>query len=303
MKKVFAVLAIILVIGLLLSLVGFAILDFDLKIVKEAFANQRDSDFTAVSKTVELLPQKLEIDCVNNAIDFFEIEEDKITLDYYQSDYYCFELSENSEIVKLTAIKVNQVWPKNWRFEIGTISPEIQKVKVGLSKNFKGELIVKTINGNINLHNANELDLLKVTTSNGNISISNVFVTKDISIENTNGNIEVSNLLAREIKGKNTNGNIKLNQAQSQEIALLTANGNITVKTTNCPNIDTQTTNGNINIKSIYSFEDTKINVSNTVGNIKIGGIKYASQTLNPNAEKYIKAHNTTGAITIDFEG
>jgi len=322
MKKVFLAFAIILVIGLILAFTGFALLGFDSNAITKAFTNQRDADFTAVSKTVELLPQKLEIDCINNTIEFYEIEEDKITFDYYQSDYYFFELSESSELVKLKAIKENQTWLKRWSLELGTISPHIQKVRVGLSKNFAGQLIIETTNGDVDLSSTNELELLKINMTNGKVNIKNISVANDISIDNTNGiislkditvsknctvkttngNITVASTVANIIDASTTNGRIAITGAQAQELLSHTTNGNISISYTNCLKMDTQTTNGNIIINALGNFEDTKMIIRNTVGSITVNGVKYATQTLNPNASKSISAKSTNGNITIDFK-
>ncbi len=302
MKKVVYLFVVILIIGLLLALLGFAALGFDAKAAGAVFVNQRDDDFSAVSKTIDFLPQKLELDCINNNIEFFTAEEDKITLDYYQSDYYYFELTENSEVAKLKAVKKHQFWLKNWAFEIGTLSPEIVKVKVGLAKNFSGELVVKTVNGNIKLHNSNEFESFSIKVTNGKVDVKNASVVTDSSIETVNGNIQIESFAAKSISASNTNGSIKLSKLQAQTISTQTVNGNTTIKNTTCPNIEAKATNGNITINPAGRFEDYRVKVSNNVGSIKINDIKYASQTFHPSATKYISADNNTGNIAIDFE-
>ena len=328
-KKFLAITGIVCAVGLIIALIGFAMVGFDF--VKLDL----DEDYTEKVFTVsdsEISSVKVDIDLMKVKVCYRQDDKNEIRITYY----------ENNKHKPTVATEDGQVTLKDKTdffsnlFNTGMVNIKRGKLEtiVEIPKNNKTlKINIETSNAKITVNNLNA-DSLYLETSNADIDISGEF-TDDVYCKTSNASINGENIKAHTVNFDTSNGSCNAETVVSHSLEFVTSNASINISSINSDSVrldtsnnsinlgDTiandsfyaQTSNGNINTKGIDS---DKIELDTSNGSIiatiigKEKDFRIESVTSNGNdnisgrgndsASKSLSAYTSNGNINIDFD-
>ena len=283
-------LKIVLIVGIFLMLLGFALSSFDVKYIYNSFIDSNSIKTTKKEKIIEENEiDKLIIRTNNEKVTFVLSDDDKIKITYYESKYNTYNFTSDDKTIKMT----NNVKP-TFGINFGFLDSYgiIVMIPKGKALNYD----IKTSNDEIIIKDILVLDT-KLVTSNSKIEISNIDTTynieaktsnskiilKDIKVNNlniytSNGNLNITNVIAKNIDGKTSNSKVSLANINTDKIKIKTSNSNINFKDITSLNIDFKTSNGDINGSINGTNNDYKKDLKTSNGSIKIDNIHYSKE-------------------------
>ncbi len=202
-------------------------------------------------------------------------------------------VEDDGEELTVSESNNNLTEEQKMRYLISNGVLNIQFCKSGYNGDFKGvekkltvkipkgiKVDIETLSANINLNDANPLDL-ELESSSGKIEIENVVVQKELSAKSSSGQIDISKIKAESVEVESSSGEIIIKEATAQknvELESLSGNieaddmiankieaesssGKIIMHKANAPSIEIESTSGMITIESITTT-DVKIEAS-----------------------------------------
>ncbi|MDD3382495.1 MAG: DUF4097 family beta strand repeat-containing protein, partial [Bacilli bacterium] len=276
LNKILKVLAVAMLIGVSMTLIGIFAFGGEVQSIPEYFND--DDSYTLVQHSDESEITNINIIAVNRRIEISLSSDDSWHLDYYDSEKDRFDYSFiDGELVLENIIQRQYFTIFKWT------SAEISLVKLTVPVSFSGNIIVKTTNGSIKTEDLSLINQINFETTNGSLTIENVVVLNDVSLFTTNGGINV------------------LDSRIDQELYNRTTNGNINLRNVVAIDIDSVTTNGKIIASIVGDSDEFKMDLRVTNGKIYLGDFVLASQVLNPTKTNIIRLHTTNGNIEIEF--
>lgn len=155
--------AICLVIGLILFIAGFAMLDFD--ITKLSTVTPYRAESFSSSGPV----RAIYVDDSNASIECSPSTDDKVHITYYENDQEYYDISQSSN----GDLNIKNKSHRQWYDYIFNIQFEQPKLLVEVPMNYYGDITVKSHDGNVLVKDINVDDLL-LTTLDDEIQIQNV---------------------------------------------------------------------------------------------------------------------------------
>ena len=277
-KKVF-VPASILIAGLVLFFVGFAMAGFQLEELSTAIPYEEK---TYTDEHVASIVVKDS----NVPVEFAVSKENRVTVRYFENEEYQYTIENQNG--RLSIEKANH---RKWYLHMFSFEWATQDVKlvVMVPESFQGDVAISTSNGQIDfsdghvakatlstsngritVQNAETMGNLEVKTSNGRISLDRVKAGGDAQLVTSNANIEVTELTASNIDVKSSAGNISINNTTAAlDIKVKSSNGQVVLDQVSAArNVNADTSNSGIKL--------TKLNVGRSVScgtsNGKISG-------------------------------
>ncbi len=174
---------------------------------------KKDYDFTGDYKVITIL-ETLESIVVTPSSD------DKVHVGCYENQEYFYEFLDNGENLSIMTRTTTDYLEKLKDL----IRRDKHHLEVKIPKDFKGSLVVRSKNGNVNVENLELLDL-HTEVENGSLVVKELNVQNNCAINNKNGTINAENISANCVNCVNINGRtIVFN---------LTSKGNLTVDSRN----------------------------------------------------------------------
>lgn len=330
-KKFLAITGIVCAVGLIIALIGFAMVGFDF--VKLDL----DEDYTEKVFTVsdsEISSVKVDIDLMKVKICYRQDDKNEIRITYYENNKHKPTVTTEDGTVILNDRKgfIINLFSTDGIFS-GIKRSKLETV-VEIPKNNKTlKINIETSNAKITVNNLNA-DSLYLETSNADIDISGEF-TDDVYCKTSNASINGENIKAHTVNFDTSNGSCNAETVLSHSLEFGTSNASINISSINSDSVrldtsnnsinlgDTiandsfyaQTSNGNINTKGIDS---DKIELDTSNGSIiatiigKEKDFRIESGTSNGNdnisgrgndsASKSLLAYTSNGNINIDFD-
>lgn len=266
-------------------IIGFVLLIVSITGLKGNFSEvfalyNEDSTFTEKNfSTTTSNHKNLIIDTMNRSIVFEISTSDEFSISYYDSDIDYLVINEDDNSLTITNEVKNQItyFPR-W------VSSDRRIIMVSLPKNFKTNIDITSINGNVDISGVLELNNIRVTTSNGNLTMADMGQIINLEFITTNGSSNIGNASIKSIKVSSTNGSHKLLNIVSERVVANTTNGSIRIDIKGIPKqyrIVTSTIHGKT------SFND--INLAN--GSHQTDGI-YLINTKTTNGSIHISIEN-----------
>ncbi|MDO4509644.1 MAG: DUF4097 family beta strand repeat-containing protein [Lachnospiraceae bacterium] len=242
-------------VGLLISIIGIAILSVKPKKAMQIKNNMEDMVYTAKNTdTIETIivsvaPENIEIlsgddddivieyrDDKDNSI--YEIKDSKSTLKFKRND---FELSVNAfsvfDITKLFSmddimndedltVKVYIPKDKAFEYQVNSVSGKIRMQDVKAND----DLIISTTSGEVEIVGVSTKESADISTVSGDIEITDVVAGHDVSISTTSGEIRVNTLiLEKDAEISTISGDVEIGIGESSDdysVEISTVSGN-----------------------------------------------------------------------------
>lgn len=295
MKTAVKIFISIIIIGVILALVGLIIIDFDFGNLVNA-----DEEYTLNEDSAEETINDLVIDVDDRIIKLIRTGDEELSFSYYEADNDIVTVKEQNEVLTIEAEKQ----PKKWRwFHVQTTSSKVRTITVFLPQTFSGEINVTTANGSIYVEELGTLKSLDLTSKNGSIEVKKVSINEDTYLRTSNGTIIVEDVSCyAELNMRTNNGKVEANYVIASKIDGESSDGNVNLHNAESNNIIGKTSNGSVDIIVKGEYEDYEIEVSTSLGQIRVNGTKVSSQTINSGKDKKIRATTFNGSVEVDFK-
>ena len=278
--------------GLCLSIVGFGVLNYDMKKLNSAKVEEN-------SYTVEETFENIEIIAEQSDIDFVITEEGSCRVDCEEQKNIKTEVS-----VRDGKLCITQKDSRKWYERIGIFWFDMKTTVYLTGKQYEN-LNIKNDVGDIVLPSEFECNSVNIKTETGNVSVCSK-VSNTLIVSGETGNVTVNKITAPRIELYTETGNIKGADIVADRIDMSTETGNIELKNTQIKDIYSDSTTG----KHTYEYVVAKgtFSAESTTGNILLtecDGDAMSLRTTTGNikgslaSEKLFIVSSTTGKVDV----
>lgn len=296
MKTLTKIIISVAILGTLFLIIGLATVNFDIRKLSANFDD--DAEYTEIKKSEEYDATKIKIDVYNNKIKFLKSDDANFNISYFESEKNSVEYSVEDGLISITAREPRRKWFFSL-FSWGITKPSV--ITVAVPKSFSGIIDIKTINGSVSVLSLESIQSLRLKTSNGTLTAKDMTINGDVSMTSSNRDIITANLVCDEITMNTSNGKVSTTKLTANRIDGTTSNGSIYYKNVISEKIYATSSNGSIEMLISGIYADYEIDVSTSLGSIKIEGSKVSSSVINSGADKKAKAKTSNGSISIKF--
>lgn len=316
MKKMITAILILLIVGAIVGITGTVI-----------YLSNGTGMKDAVEKTEKLLynGEDLSVEVIFDKIELKVVDGNEVTFNYYESEKVKRTIkNENGKISFETEAPRFFNWiynkyvvkigiPKDFGGEL-EIETETGNVLVDLSAVTCQEIDIESTTGNVTVKNATIKEEFSVKVATGKVEIKDV-TSEDFSIESTTGSVDVSDIkVSKNVKLKATTGNIKITNLSAKEVKIKLTTGSLKEGKIDCEGFTAEATTGSLtfsvkNATKIYLKATTGSIRGEIVGNENDYNIESTTSTgsnnlrnqMVPSSDKLLKAETSTGSITVNF--
>lgn len=311
MKKPLSILSII---GVLLIIVGLTIAGFNYKKIYQSIINSGNVDYEFKTKEITDYSNLQEIifDVSGEDLTFKLATEDKITINYVETEDKKIEITENSGTLKLTSERTFKV-----RFFSLDFSPE--KIEVFVPESLLLRYNLKTSNGRIKIDNLT-MNTLDAKTSNGSVEVNNVNVLETTYVKTSNGKLIFNNVETKDLTGitsngramldrvnvlngsiESSNGSVELSRVQSTRFLVDTSNATIKLNNVSGKVLNFDTSNGKVEGSLNINISDYQRNLKTSNSSITINGQKYDTTIIDTEEKEYkLTIKTSNGKVDIN---
>jgi len=337
MKIFIKALLIILGIGVLLTMISMIFLP-EFRIMSNII--QRNEAYGDVIEFVEENEMTaLTFDLKNRHINLNYVDEDYLTVRYYQRDKENFEFNVLNQNL-IVSHTYEQIWsrifvfnfvakqyltvevdiPNSWQLatldlktETGDIRLTHEHVKtydeidinnatgsVYLSNIICDNLTVSTSTGDINLEEIVVNNLSKITLSTGKTSLKH-FISDQTQIKTSTGDIIVDDLTTNDLEIDSSTGKVELSNSEIGTLDIDISTGRIIVQYVTANAYQLKTSTGDIQVK-LETMNDLKLNLKADTGKVRVDGLSQGNQYQTQDGSIIFNARTSTGNITIEVD-
>ena len=255
-NKKYLVAAIMLTMGIVVFLAGFAVAGFDLKNIgtespyeERYFTADGDVDFIWIKDS-------------NMPIEFRSSDDDQIHILYFENEETRYTIDSENGSLKMRK-NTNRKW-FHWFFTIDFASWDT-KVVVSIPRSYRGTIEVTTSNGRVEFSDI-RTEQLTAGTSNARIELRDVGITGDLKLENSNGSVLVNGVsVERDFFAQTSNARISVDKTEIGGNGVCrTSNGVIRVADSTAQSFDLDTNNGQIDLERMSAASDLSAETSNS---------------------------------------
>lgn len=265
MKKIAAIGGIIFLCGIIVTVIAFAVADWDYKkLSTRATLEERSATYDYEDQDITLLDKSTKV-IINNSND------EKIHVSYQESEDLHYNITATSDIIKF-----EKKDDYKWYQYIFTFDFQWPTITISLPDGYSGTLDLKTTNSRIELKNLHTEKNITIRTTNDRVKLENIDAQK-IDIQTTNDPVELKNVKsAGDLKIKTTNDKVTLENVEATgNLTIETTNDRVTLENVKAQKIDASTTNDKIQAKNTASIGSTELKTKNgviNITNLKSGG-------------------------------
>ena len=334
MKFLTKLLALLFVLGLVLSVIAF-FGGLDIAGLKDFF-NDDESYGVELVYTDDTVITKLVLDVETRNISVIPTDSDVITIKYHEHEKDTWSFVEGTGVLTVTQHKELEVF--NW-FNWKYVSPEIITVYVEIPEVWLLELIVSSNVGNITIDYENipitnlaavtntgrillsnlSLSELTIDVDTGNVNLNHSDVANDILITSNTGNVFVDTVNAQDINISSDTGDITLKDVEGEdlfvdndtgfisltrtnminEIELSTSTGNLVLSDSTASGYELSASTGDV-IVTLVDLSNLRYDLQTSTGNIKIDGAAQGNRHTTTTGSILLKVRVSTGNIRIN---
>lgn len=293
MKTIKIVIAVILILGVAMTAVGFIASKGDLSQIVNAFS--QDDDYELKNQTGSDVINRVEITGSTHSIKLSLSEDANYELTYYESeyDYFNFSITDGTLILE----SVYKYAPFRWGYK----SPAISLIDVVLPLGFSGSIVASTGTGSLSISDFLSLEVLDLSSSTGEVRISNCHASTEILASTSTGSVYLSECQSLKVDGSTSTGSVRMSFITALEVSGSSSTGSVQLTDITSDDISATTSTGSVTLDIIGSEEDYRVQVATSTGDITFQGIKLSNQTLNSGGSKSIIAETSTGDISIQI--
>lgn len=242
--------------GLLIFIVGFASVGFDLARISTESA-YIEKEFTELEEVTQI-----QVSTQNHAVEFVSTKEEQLHIRYFENEENTFLIENNGGHLRIE-MKNNLKWYN--RFFMFDLNSQDKKMVISVPESFKGEIDVKNSNGDIDFFSV-QMQKMTVRNSNGKIVVSGLSITEELDAKTSNSSIRIENIqIGGNMKLTNSNGEITLRDADIDGKSIYkTSNSSINLVDLSGENFDLQTNNGKISLENITAQREILAKTSNS---------------------------------------
>lgn len=269
-KKVLIFASILIVIGFIVSIIGFGMLGFDIQKLSPSY-----DKYTQTEKFYEIeknKPLDLSIDTDSADVYIKPSEDDNIKL-FFSPEYFSVDLNTNSVSNDSLIISRNEnnKTKRKWYYfiNITTDITHYDKITIEVPKKLLGDLSIKVKYGTVDISEISNINSLFIDTSSGNIDLKDLQVLNNADILSDYGDISISNSNIDgkcSIEGKSGNLHFNNNYFNNSEILLKYGHSKLVETTGNSLYIESSSGNVNLN----YVTMKSSLIIDSTYGDISL---------------------------------
>ncbi|HBP26012.1 MAG TPA: hypothetical protein DD618_03570 [Acholeplasmatales bacterium] len=293
MKTIKLIVAIILIIGVAMTAVGFIAAKGDLTQIVDAFS--QDDDYELKNQTGSEFINQVEISGSTHSIHLSRSEDANYELTYYEAEYDYFNFSITNGVLILD--NVYKFGPFRWGYK----SPAVSLIEVVLPMEFAGSIVASTGTGTIDINDFSALTELDLSSGTGSIHISNCQASTAILASTSTGSVSISDCQSLKVDGSTSTGDVVMDAVNALEISASCSTGGVELTDIISDDISASSSTGSIILDIIGVEEDYRVQVATSTGDITFQGVEISDQTLNPAGSKSIIAETSTGSISINI--
>lgn len=328
-KKFLAITGIACAVGLIIALIGFAMVGFN-------FAKlDLDEDYTEKIFTVvdsEISSIKVYTNLMKVKVCYRQDDKNEIRITYYENNKHkptinnedgkiilndktdflnnlfssgmvgikrskletVIEIPKNNKILKINVETSNAKITAN-NITTDSIYLKTSNASIDISGEFTDEVYCETSNASINGENI-KAHTISFDTSNASCNAKDI-ISKNLDVNTSNASINISNINSNDVRLETSNSSVNLDDAIAKDsFYAQTSNGNINTKGVDSDEIKLYTSNGSIIATVVGKEKDFRIESGTSNGNDNVSGRG------NSSASKSLSAYTSNGNINIDFD-
>ena len=277
MKKVLGIALLTIIVGVVLTVVGFFMSDG----TNVDLFNRPEYSLTELSYEADEIDDMI-MYFGNRAVEIYPSESGLIEIKYYEAENDWVDVTVESTSLEL----INRTkWYLGINFGFWGI---------GQTNYFKVLIYIPA--GLINYD-------LDITTSNGAIDLSDLTNLNDVDLNSSNGAIKIENAEVKgALKAITSNGKIIFTEVIALEsINVHTSNGEIDLSNITTNDLKAQTSNGPINVDILGNYDDYRIELDTSNGSTYIDGDEKNDSVYNPSIDNVIELDTSNGTIRLNF--
>lgn len=313
-KKVFILASVLVVVGFLVCIAGYATTGFNLKYIS---GSKQLFEASEVGANLNLV----EIDTRNDKIDIRTSVDDRVRITYWEYvtyGSYSLEYGVINSAGKLILTKNSFARSRIGFFDWRRLFESDHGVTVELPKDFKGELNIRTSNAHVEVNDTRVSGNTYIITSNAAIEIRNSEFGSSLTGGTSNGGIEFHSVNARDVDMRTSNSGIIMDYMNVKDkISLTTSNGRIESRdVTSNKEVYLKSSNSGMDVERITS-DNIRLETSNGTINVWVNG-KEEEYSIHPSTsnsgshagtdpkndhlyEKSVRAATNNGDVWINF--
>lgn len=294
-KKAIVISTIVLVIVLLCIGIGFTL---------KNNKNFKAGEYTEKTIIEENEVTSLAIDYSSQDIEFYESDDDKLRIEYFEDARCEYNYSYNDGVAKFIQIGDSWSW-FNFPFLPNYVKPI---TKVYVPKSLNENIDIKVSSSDIDITEVSlNLKTMEIKTSSGDVMIEDVIASEDITINVTSGDVMLTNSECNTADIKVTSGDIMIKDSKFSELLKLkTTSGAVDSARIEANKIIREGSSGDTELRLVGAAEDYKVDAKATSGDIRISGqgvdVKSDDSVLWGEGSKLITLKASSGNIKVIFE-
>ncbi|MGN1466878.1 MAG: DUF4097 family beta strand repeat-containing protein [Ruminococcus sp.] len=304
MKKFLIIGCIVLSVGLIVFVCGFALSGWDI------FAMETQSEFAEKTYTSSEKISTIQLEDDNTRVELTESSDDKVHITYFENEKESYEIKEDKTLL------IKRTDSYKWYDYIFNIRLRERYIEIKIPQSFGGNVILNTGNGKIGVQNI-KVKSLSAHTSNGSIDFGFVQAGEDIKVITSNGSVNIQDTQAKgTVDIKTSNASVTLGSSSFENLSAKSSNGKIQLLNVKAENeIYAETSNGKIDIERISAEKSITLKTSNAgvTGTVlgTISDFTVTSHTSNgnnnlpenmPGGDKQLNVDTSNGKIDVSFE-
>ena len=241
--------------GLITSVVGMALTDWDLSLLNT-------SKYETVTHEISDVFENISIDTDTANIVFLPSDDDICKIICYQN-----EKAKYSVNVTQNTLTVKENDERKWHDHIG-ITFGSPKITVYLPKTEYGSLTVKESTGAINIPKDFTFKSIDITLSTGDIK-SFASVTEHIKIKGSTGRVALESIKAKALDISVSTGNVSVKDSKlSEDVKIRVSTGRTELSNVSCKDLISNGDTGDITLNSVIASD--KIFIERSTGDVKL---------------------------------
>lgn len=248
--------------GILLSVLAFAVVGFDVSKLSTA------SDYSTNSYRANEIITSIKLDGLSENITVIPSEDKVIELEYQENSQLSYSIQEEGGSLTITEEHSPEIMLFN--FDVGTFD---RKLIIKVPRSYTGDLELSTAGGRIDISDIEGIDRLKANTMSGGISLRNLVVKDSIEADCASGDIVCSTLTASTLDIETMSGRITTTKSKVDTLAAKAVSGAISAEVTGAESdyrITAKAVSGNVNVPSGNDSADKTIALETASGSISL---------------------------------
>lgn len=257
----------------------------------------------------------IELDISRDDVEFFKSEDNRVKVDYYDSNKLPYSINIKNETLEIT-------YGENWWRNLFNMGKEKKTVKIYLPNDEYNKIDADIASGALKMDITLNFSDVDIDMASGNIFLNKINSNK-MSIDMASGNTIIENCVIENLDYSAASGDISASECQINTFESDTVSGGININNCDIDIMECEATSGDIKLRNTeitdcdismvsgnavldlkYKAEEYNYDLAVTSGDINVGGsfgTLKAKEFKGGTGEKKIKVRATSGNVNINF--